>query len=99
MITLPAKDPAERKLVSFVFDADLAEGASIASATVSIATRAGVDASPAAVLSGAPIISGGAVMHLVRDGIAGTDYDLRCLATDSTGQVHLITAALPVKTL
>lgn len=96
---LPPKDPAETKMLRFVFGADLADGETIASVTVSAATEAGVDASPANVLMGSPTVSGGDVLQRVHGGLAGCDYRLRCLATTSAGLVHLASGCLPVRPL
>jgi hypothetical protein len=39
------------------------------------------------------------VLQRLQGGISGVDYHLRCLATDGSGLVHLVSAVLPVKAL
>lgn len=98
---LPFKDPAELKLVRFVFAGDIERGTTIVSTTVTIALQAGSDAGFATVLSGAALIDNEAlqVLQKVTLGLADCDYELRCVATDSSGLKHLIAATLPVRNL
>ena len=99
MSRMDVKDPAEKKLVVFSFANQIEPGASIANASVQVLMATGSDPNPAAMLDGAPVINGAEVMQRIQGGISGTDYSLRCLATDSAGLVHLVSAKLPVKTL
>ncbi|MBE7419846.1 MAG: hypothetical protein HS128_19240 [Ideonella sp.] len=96
---LPPKDPAELKLVRFVFAADLEHGVTIAGAALAIAVTAGSDAGAAAVLDGAALVDNAAlaVLQRVALGLAGCDYEIRCLVTDSSGLKHLVAATLPVR--
>ncbi len=98
---LPPKDPAEIKTVRFMYAGELERGVTIASMTMSIALAAGVDAGYAAVLDGAALIDNTTfdVLQRVKLGLADCDYELRCVATDSSGQKHLIAATLPVRNL
>ena len=98
---LPAKDPQEIKLVRFVYATEIERGVTITSVVMSITLAAGVDAGFAAVLNGAALIDNTTfdVLQRVALGLADCDYELRCVATDSSGLKHLIAATLPVRAL
>lgn len=100
MIVLPYKDPAERKLLRFGFSGDLAPGETIASvAPVQIEVLTGTDPNAADVLDGVPVISTATheVLQWVRGGVSGVHYGVRCLATGTTGGVHLAAGRLRVR--
>jgi hypothetical protein len=99
MSRLDPKDPAEKKLLVFSFANQVEAGVAIASATVAVLVQTGTDATPAAMLDGVPLINGSDVLQRLQGGISGVDYHLRCLATDGSGLVHLVSAVLPVKAL
>ena len=40
----------------------------------------------------------GLKIAITAGGLSGTTYGLRCVANDADGEVHVLTAALPVKT-
>lgn len=96
---LPNKDPSEIKLLRFQFKDDIQPGTTIALVELSVAAVSGVDPAVADVLQGAAQINNAAleVLQAVRLGVDGVDYELRCLATDSGGLKHLVSAALPVR--
>jgi hypothetical protein len=96
---LDTKDPAERKLVTFDFANQLEPGIAIASATLTVTVAQGIDADPSALLDGASTLANDKVLQRVAGGVSGTLYQLRCLATDASGLVHLISTLLPVRTL
>lgn len=100
-VQLPIKDPAEKKLIRFEFGTEIESGVTIASVDVSIATVAGEDASPGAVLDGVPIIDNVnlQVLQTADDGLDACDYEIRVLATDSNGLRHLVVGRLPVRTI
>lgn len=96
MTTLSDKDPAEIITVTFDFSA---LATTISSAVVeSSVVRGRDDASPQSIVSGANSVDGALVMQRIAGGQAGTTYALRCTAQDSDGEVHVLTAALPVQT-
>lgn len=97
---LPPKDPAEKKIVRFEFALEVEAGRTISSVTIGVTTAAGVDAAPAAVLLGSPTIDNVNlyVLQRVQAGLANCDYQMRALATDNDGLVHLVPATLPVRT-
>lgn len=90
-----AKDPSE--IVTLAFDfANLT--AAPTTPVCSIAHHAGAsDASPTAVLSGSPTITGTKLLQQVRAGVAGADYILRAQADTASGDRYVIAAILPVR--
>lgn len=95
-MTLSDKDPAEIITVTFDFSA---MALAINTAVLAVTVFSGrPDDSPAAILSGALGISGSLVLQRIAGGQDGTTYALRCVAHDADGEVHVLTAALPVKT-
>lgn len=99
---LPDKDPAEVRLLRFVFERDIEPGQTIAAVDVTIAlAKGGPDPDVAAVLDGAAVIDNASlcVLQRVRAGVVGAEYQIRCLVTDSSGLKPLISATLPVRTI
>lgn len=92
-----AKDPEERFWLTFDFSAALDAGETIASNTVAISVRSGSDATPTAVLDGAPSLSGASILQRVKDGVDGASYLLRCAATTSADRVLVLGGVLPVR--
>lgn len=75
----PTKDPDESIVIVFDFSAELS---AIDSVAVSMAVHGpGVDPGVAAMLEGAPQISGAMALQRVRHGIHGLAYKPRCVAT------------------
>ncbi len=98
---LPVKDPGESVVVLFDFSA---ETASVSSPSVTSSVRWSLpgDASPSAVLDGAPSISGSNAAHVLQrvdGGVDLTDYALRCTAMSAEGDVLVVPAVLPVRLL
>lgn len=94
-MTLSEKDPVEIITVTFDFSA-MAQ--SLTTAVLSVSSLRGrEDATPMDLLSGDLAISGALVMQRFTGGQDGTTYSLRCVANDADGEVHVLTAALPVK--
>ena len=93
---LPIKDPAETVPVSFDFSD---EAASVSASSVAIAVTAGTDAAVASMPQGAATIDGAVVTQLVKLGVDGCSYSLRCLASGPSGEVLLRAAILPVRAL
>lgn len=92
-----AKDPAEKLTATFDFSNEIAGGESISSASLACTVISGTDASPEQVLNGAATISGSSVLQPFQGGISGVTYDLRCVATLSSGRVLVLAATLPVR--
>ncbi len=91
---MPVKDPAESVVVEFDFSVEL-DAVDDAAAAVSV-DSGGADAAVAAMLVGAPQISGASVYQRVSAGVAGVNYKLRCVAT--RGDAVIVRAAiLPVR--
>lgn len=89
------KDPQEVIVVTFDFSA-LTATVTSPSVTASVASGK-PDASPSAVLSGTPAISGAKILQTVIAGQDGTSYDLVCKVTSSDGiQKFVLSDVLPV---
>jgi len=94
---LPSKDPAETVVVSFLFASEVLAGETVSSCTVVASVYAGLDPTPAAVLSGTVDLSlAPTVMQKVAAGVDGTTYLLKATATLSTGRVLIRKGILPV---
>lgn len=94
---LPEKRPAEAVTVTFRFRRELGEAVTLApGATVTVAVRKGADATPQAMLAGAPAVSGTNVLARLMGGVAGTEYLLSCTADSSVGDRLVLEAVLPV---
>lgn len=96
MFNLPAKTPAESKLVTFDFANEAATETTLSSPTVAKALISGGDAGAAALNIGAASVVGRTVQAMISAGIDGSTYRLTCTAAASNGEVHQITALLPV---
>jgi len=97
MITFPKKDPGEKFWISFNYASELESGETIASVSLTIEVTNGVDATPAAVMSGSPVIQTGDVVQLIQGGVARVTYAFLCLATTSAGRILARAAKLPVQ--
>lgn len=97
---LSNKDPAEQIAVTFEFAAGLIAGESITGTpTVTASATGGSDTSPAAILSGSPLVSGSQVMQTIIGGVDGSTYKLRCLVTlTPSGRKLVLAGLLPVFT-
>lgn len=92
---LDPKDPEEDVFVRFEF-ATLTGTPS--SPTVTATRHAGsADATPSAILSGSPTVSGSLVLQKVIDGVDGADYLLRCVASAPDTSKYVLTGVLPVR--
>lgn len=98
-MNLDWKDPEEIIVITFPFADELGtESISAGTAVVSIAVKEGVDAAAAAMLNGAPVISGTNVFQSMINGVNGVVYGLRCRIDTSGGRRLVLTANLPVRT-
>lgn len=96
---LGPKDPEEIKVIKFAFAREL-NGATISTVdAVTPSTFKGVDASPAAVALGAPVVSGTDVLQRMQGGVSGAAYKWRVRVTDSNGNRHVVTDWVAVQTL
>lgn len=88
-VILGPKDPDSTEYFRFDYtnDSRFATGETIISATVTVTVMNGRDSNASALLSGPVIISGLTVSQLITGGILGVTYDIKCLATTSSGQV------------
>lgn len=91
------KVPAAKVWLTFGFSKGMPPGVTIQSVSMSVQLKQGVDASPSAVLDGAPqILAGGRVMQRVQGGVIGASYRIRCAATLSNGAVIILAGVVPV---
>ncbi len=94
----PFKDPAEAFACAFDFALELAEGETLTgSPAVTVAVVSGIDAAPADIKSGAPVIEGGRVLQRLVGGLAGVTYSITCVATTSESNTLARAAILPVE--
>lgn len=96
MSKIGPKDPDEIKTVIFDFGNQLGTN-TISSAVVTVNVERGTDAAPDSLKSGAAVISGAFVRQFITGGVLGVNYAIHCVATDSAGQKHKITAELAVE--
>jgi hypothetical protein len=68
----------------------LGTGETIVSAVWSVSVVTGVDATPSAMLSGSPSISGAKVTQMITGGVKGVTYQLICTAQTSAGQTLVL---------
>lgn len=88
------KDPAEIITVTFDF---AAYDVTINNPVVSCDVVSGkVDASAAAMLSGAPQVSGATVLQRIIGGLSGNTYKLRCQIDDADGERWVVADELRV---
>lgn len=92
--TLTPKDPAESFAVSFDFSRLLE---TVTAANVTAAIASGKTGAPEAILNGAAQVIGTQVLQRVSGGQVGSDYLLRCEASDGT-ETYVLTALMPVRT-
>ena len=91
------KDPSEAIFYGFDFAPLLGTGETISSATASMRVTQGIDASAAAMLSGAPSISAGIVKQKIVNGVAGAVYLFGLSIVTSAGQTFIESG--PIKVL
>ena len=91
---LSSKDPGETITVTFDYTALTT---SVTAPTVMCTMASGiVDASPSALLSGSPQISGAKVLQKIVGGLNGANYDLKCVATAADSSIYALADVLPV---
>lgn len=91
---LEAKDVDEIDVLTFDFAPGLNVGEAVASVTVSCEAYDGIDATPGAVLSGAPQVTGNKALQQITLGVAGVTYLVRAVAVLSGSTRRLAIAAL-----
>lgn len=97
---LPAKHPAESKLVTLPYAKDMRPGTSFISVVLqSVVVSRGVDPSATLVLDGVPLPDAvnRCAYQVVHGGVLDCDYDIDYLATDSDGRRHICQFTLPVR--
>ena len=92
---LDPKDPGEDVFVVWEFEALTSTPTS---PVVTVTRHAGeADATPSAIVSGSPTISGTKVLQKVVDGTDGTDYSMRCEVDGPDGSHWVLVGVLPVR--
>jgi len=91
---LTPKDPAEIIPVKFDFAALLSTITSVSSVSVSLKT--GVDPNVATMKQGTEEISGTSVIQLIKNGVSGATYIVRCEVI-SGSEKYALAAILPVE--
>ncbi len=81
------KTPSEIIPVTFDFTSVITTVSAVVSLTVIV--RAGADPDVAAMLQGAPQIQGPLVVQLIKNGVAGVTYELRCVVTGGDEKYEL----------
>lgn len=94
MRRFPQLDPAARRVLAFNFAPDLADGDTVASATVTPTLQAGEDATPAQILVGLPAIDGARVLQMAAGRADGNAYTLKCIASTAAGEILTLTAVI-----
>lgn len=85
----------EIKIVRFDFSTET-DLLSIGTPIVTCVLLEGVDANPAAVLQGSPVVNGVYITQQVKPGVAGCFYKLRATCIDSDGAKHGMSCYLKV---
>jgi len=96
MQTIGPLEVGEIKEVRFDFSTEAASATTLSAPTVTCVVLDGVDASPSAILSGSPTVSGKDVVQRIQPGVVGCTYKLHAFATDSSGLRHHIAAKMSV---
>lgn len=92
-------DVEEVRPVLFDFTGELKTGETLAAVSpVEVTVQAGLDPTPANLLSGSAVISGSMVQQLVKGSVNNVFYHLRCVATTSLGSTLVVVANLRVET-
>lgn len=86
----------ELKVIRFDFTSEVEDTTTIGTPVVTCVLLDGVDATPANVLIGTPLINGFFATQQVRPGVAGCLYKLRATVLDGDGNKHGITCHLKV---
>lgn len=95
--TLGPKDPSESEVVTFDFTNKLRGEALSSIVGVTISVENGVDPSPNAMLSGAPVLSGAKVLQAIVGGVDGVNYYLRCQVQTTGNRTPVCGGVLAVR--
>ena len=89
----PHKIQAETEIYGFNFKDLLPAGVTVSGSAWTVTVLSGVDASPAAILSGAPSVSGSIVSQAITAGVVDVKYCIQCKATTTNASVSPILSA------
>ncbi len=90
------KTPTEARTITFDFTAEVPEGVTIGSPSITATLLDGPDTGAAALVIGGNLVTGKLVLVLISGGLEGSNYRLLCRVTGSDGQQIEIAAMLPV---
>lgn len=91
------KDPQEIVTLGWDFSALLEDAETLMTATASVTVVEGTDATPSAILFGAPEIGGVTVRHAIQAGVAGVLYRIAAVVDTSLGNRYLEVGLLRVR--
>ena len=94
---LNGKYQGETVKETFNFLSRLSTGETILTQVVTATTYSGIDATPAAIISGVASSSGSIVTQAITAGVVGVIYTLMCTITTSLGQTLQLSAFLVVQ--
>lgn len=94
MIHLPPKDPLE--IIPLTFEVENSVS-TIQSVAVTVTVHDGIDGSPSAILSGAPVINGTLAHQLIQGGLHGVGYKIKAVIDMDDGTRWADTFVLPVR--
>jgi hypothetical protein len=89
------KDPSE--IVHLGFDFSALTSAPLSPAVTAAHHAGTADATPSAILSGSPTVSGTKIVQRVTGGVVGADYLLRCQVDTAAGERFVLAGVLPVR--
>ena len=95
-VVFAGKPTSEDVVRTFDFTSLLAEGESLAAASLEVSVFSGTDSSPEDILSGVATVSSPRVEQEFTGGVLGTVYSVLCVAGTCNDQVYSLAAYLAV---
>jgi len=94
----PSKYPDKHilKVEDYTMDFSAVTSLSLSNPQCTIRVASGIDAAPAAMLSGSPVLVGGIVKQRIQGGVVGVTYTLTFVVTAADGRVYPDTVDLTV---
>ena len=96
--TFSYKLTTENELFTFDFSPILASGETLSTASCTVQTKDGVDASPNDIKMGSPAISGSLAVQRIYNGVSGVIYRLEMTVTTSLSNTYTLVGDLSVYT-
>ena len=95
-VVFDPKLSGETRTLTFDFISSLAAGETLSTQSVTASVYSGVDATPAAIISGSASASGTKVTQKITAGTVGVIYKLLCTVTTSAGQTLQLAGFLAI---